>query len=377
MSRPLQFLSLAAGIVLGPGDVLAIQTGPPPVFQSATERFRLDTVAQGLKQPVAIAFLPDGLALLADRAAATLSLLDPRSGSLTPIGGLPEILRGEDAGLLDILLHPDYRDTGWLYLAYSTGTAERSTTAVDRAKLRGTNLIERQRLVTAQAYSEDRFHYGGRLALKDGLLFVTVGDREHQDRAQQLNNHAGKILRLRDDGQVPPDNPYVGQDSAMPEIWSYGHRNPQGLGFRPQTDVLWSHEHGPRGGDELNVIRRKANYGWPIISYGWQYAGGPIGQGIVRQEGMEQPRWVWTPAIAPSGMIFYSGPAFPSWRGSLLIGAMGQQHLSRLGLDGDRVVLEERVLYRQVGRIRCVAEDTAGLIYLCSDDGRVLRLRPE
>ena len=376
MNRLLLLLSMIAVVAFRPGQAVGSQGTSSPL-QSATERFRLDTVVQGLQQPVAIAFLPDGRALVADRGAATLSLLDTGNGNLSLVSGLPEVVLGEDAGLLDIVLHPAYRDNGWLYLAYSTGTTERSTTAVDRAKLRGTSLVERQQLLVAEAYSEDRFHYGGRLVLKDGFLYVTIGDREHQDRAQLLSTHAGKILRLRDDGRIPTDNPFVGRDSALPEIWTFGHRNPQGLVFRPRTDELWSHEHGPRAGDELNLVRSKANYGWPVISYGWQYTGGPIGQGIVRQEGMEQPQWVWTPAIAPSGMTFYSGAAFPTWQGSLLIGAMAQQHLNRLVLDGNRVVLEERLLYRRAGRIRCVVEDSGGVIYLCSDDGMILRLRPE
>jgi len=210
----------------------------------------------------------------------------------------------------------------------------------------------------------------------DGYLFLTVGERHHQDRAQQLDNDAGKILRLRDDGSIPPDNPFVGTKNAKPEIWSYGHRNPQGLVVRPETGELWSHEHGPLGGDELNFIHRGANYGWPVISYGWQYSGGPIGMGITTHEGMEQPVWVWTPAIAPSGMFVYSGTQFAPWRGSLFIGSMRQHYLDRLVLKETHVIVEERLMYGEVGRVRLVAQGSDGFIYIGNDDGQLLRLRP-
>jgi len=232
-------------------------------------------------------------------------LLDLKSNTVTPLEGGPEALigtdtgihdaarpatlTGEDAGFHDITLHPDYSKNGWIYLSYSAGPRERSTTVVDRYHLRENKFVDRERILTADAYSEDRFHYGGRLAFIGEYLFVTVGDRHHQDRAQELTNHAGKILRLRDDGSVPPDNPFVGKQDAKPEIWTYGHRNPQGLVVHSDTGELWSNEHGPLGGDELNIIHRGATYGWPVISYGWQYSGGPIGKGILTQEGMEQP----------------------------------------------------------------------------------------
>jgi glucose/arabinose dehydrogenase len=363
-------LFLTAGAVQGQTPQTAIQ-------QSASARFRVEIVLEGLVQPVAIAFLPDGRALIADRSSATLHLWDGRSNRLTAIGGLPAMVTGEDSGLLDVAPHPLFASNGWIYIAYSDGSVERSTTAVDRFRLQGTRAIDRERLFTANAFSEDRFHYGGRLALRDGYLFVTVGDRHHQDRAQELWNHAGTIVRLREDGAVPPDNPFVGRDSALPEIWSYGHRNPQGLAFHPVTGELWSHEHGPLGGDELNLVRKGANYGWPEISYGFEYSGGPIGKGIVALAGMEQPVWVWTPAIAPSGMVLYSGEAFPGWRGSWLIGAMGRRHINRLVLQDGRVVLEERLILRQWGRVRSIAEGPDGLVYFGTDDGRILRLRPE
>jgi len=360
-------------------------------FDSERVRFQTEVVATGLKQPVAMVFLPDGRALLVEREKG-IDLLDVKSGALTPLEGGPEVLigvdsgvhdanrpatlTGEDAGFLDVALHPDYAKNGWIYLSYSAGPRERSTTVVDRFRLRGNKVVDRQRIFTADAYSEDRFHYGGRMVFLDGYLFLTVGDRHHGDRAQELDTHAGKVLRLRDDGSAPPDNPFVGTKDAKPEIWSYGHRNPQGLVVHPETHELWSHEHGPRHGDELNIIKRGANYGWPVISYGWQYDGGAIGMGITAKEGMEQPLWVWTPAIAPSGMIFYTGDRFPAWRGSIFLGAMSQRHLNRLVVRDGRIVVEERLMNRQAGRVRLVAQSSDGFIFIGNDDGQLLRLRP-
>lgn len=361
------------------------------VFESQQLRFEVEALASGLKQPSALAFLPDGRGILVERQKG-VELIDMKSGALTPLVGGPEALigtdtgfhdaarpatlTGEDAGFHDVALHPAYATNGWIYLSYSAGPRERSTTVVDRFHLRRNALVDRERVITADAYSEDRYHYGGRMAFLDGYLFLTVGDRHHQDRAQELDTHAGKILRTRDDGSVPQDNPFLGVKDAKPEIWSYGHRNPQGLAVNPETGELWSNEHGPLGGDELNIVKRGANYGWPVISYGWQYSGGPIGQGITAQKDLEQPLWVWTPAIAPSGMFFYQGAVFAPWRGDVFIGAMGQRHLSRLVVRDGRIVVEERLMNRQRGRIRLVAEGPDGLIYVGNDDGELLRLRP-
>lgn len=378
---------LVALALLGSGTLRA-QT----VFSSSSVPFQVNVIATGLLQPSAMVFLPDRRAFVVERRSAKIDLLDVQSGSLTVLDGgfealigadkgvkdaaRPPALTGEDAGLHDIALHPDYVHNGWIYICYSSGEPERSTTVVDRFRLRGKSVVDRERIFTADAYSEDRFHYGGRLAFIEGYLFVTIGDRHHQNRAQVLSNHAGKIIRLRDDGQVPSDNPFVGRKDARPEIWSYGHRNPQGLWVHPQTGELWKNEHGPLGGDELNVIKRGANYGWPVISYGWEYSGGPIGQGITAKEGMEQPIWVWTPAIAPSGMFVYTGDKFPAWRGSFFIGSMLQHHLNRLVVQDGHVVLDERLMYGKAGRVRLVAQGPDGLIYLGNDDGQLLRLSP-
>lgn len=373
--------------------VMGWAQGPaaPQVFDSQRVRFQTEVVATGLKQPSAMIFLPDGRALVVERQQG-IDLFDSKSGKLTLVEGGPDALvgtdtgrhdanrpatlTGEDAGFHDIVLHPDYSKNGWIYLSYSEGPRERSTTVVDRFQLRNNQIVDRHRIFTADSYSEDRYDYGGRMVFIGGYLYLTVGDRHHQDRAQELDTHAGKVLRLRDDGSAPPDNPLVGKEGAKPEIWSYGHRNPQGLTVNPETKELWSHEHGPLGGDELNIIRRGANYGWPVISYGWQYSGGPIGQGIIRQEGMEQPLWVWSPGIAPSGMFVYNGNKFPQWRGNIFLGAMAGRNLTRLVIEEGRVVVEERLMNRKVGRVRLVAQSPDGFIYIGNDDGQLLRLRP-
>jgi len=347
-----------------------------PVVESDAVSFRHEPVTGPLKQPVAMAFLPDGRALVADRAEPALYLLDVRSKKLTSLAGLPPMLVLEDSGLLDVVPHPDYASNGWIYFSYSEGEPHYSTTVVDRARLDGDRLVSRQRILTADAYSEDRFHYGGRLAFQDGFLFVTVGDRHHQDRAQDLDNHAGKILRIRDDGSVPQDNPFLAEHAKHGEIWTYGHRNPQGLAVDTASGTLWADEHGPRGGDELNAIQRGANYGWPVISWGFQYDGGPIGKGIVAQEGMEQPVWSWTRSVAPSDLIVYSGRAFPQWKGNLFLGAMAGTHLNRLAMKDGRVTLEERLLYPAIGRVRLVEEGPDGAIYVGTDGAGISRLVP-
>jgi glucose/arabinose dehydrogenase len=362
--------AVAVTMVVGVGQAVRV-----PAPDGTDPSVATQPIVHGLNVPSAIVFLPDGRALVTERAAGVIDVVDVDRRTAAHVAGVPPVLTGDDAGLHDIVLHPDYRTNGWLYLTYSEGNPERSTTVVDRARLKGDALVDRERIFTADAYSEDRYHYGGRLAFANGYLFVSIGDRHHEARAQELTAHAGKILRLFDDGRVPPDNPFAGVKDARGEIWSYGHRNPQGLAFNPRTGELWENEHGPLGGDELNVIEKGANYGWPVISYGWHYEGGPIGQGIVKHEGMMQPRWVWTPAIAPSGPLWYTGNRFPQWRNSILIGAMAGHQLNRLAIRDGLVVVEERLL-NGIGRVRSVAQGNDGFVYLGTDAGDILRLVP-
>ncbi len=351
----------------------------------AQTSYQTEIIANGLQQPSDIEFIGDDRLLILQRNVPSMALLNTSTGELTNINGLPEIYANGDSGLHDLAVHPGYAGNGWIYLSYSEGDQLASTTVVDRFKLNDNQLVERERLFTADAYSEDNFHYGGRMLFANGYLFITIGDRHHRDRAQDNRNHTGTIVRLLPDGGVPDDNPLVNQASTAntrggatvkPEIWSYGHRHPQGLMYYPPINAILSHEHGPRGGDELNVIQAGGNYGWPVISFGFEYDGGPIGKGIVSEDGMQQPLWVWVPSIAPSDMLYYDGAAFPTWRGSILSGSMAYQHLNRIVIQDNQVVLEERLVYRQHGRIRSLAVDQNGLIYLGSDSGQIVRMQP-
>lgn len=344
----------------------------------------VEVVATGFQAFSGLAFLPDGRILTAERPTGRLSLVDPGTGRLTTVSGVPAVFGELDAGLIEILPHPDFSRNHWLYYAYSAVDARRSTTVVERARLEGTALVGGERLFTAAPSSDSAYHYGGRLVLTRGYLFITTGERDERDQAQDLVNDNGKIIRLFEDGRVPPDNPFVGRADVRPEIWSYGHRNPQGLALDPATGDLWEDEHGPMGGDEINLIQPGRNYGWPIITYGREYNGQAVGQGISYRDGLEQPVHYYVPSIAPSGLLFYTGAAFPGWRGNLLLGAMAGRHLNRVVLDGHSVVREERLLSGRKWRVRVVAQDAAGLVYLGidrfwlgEDQGMLVRLRPE
>jgi len=351
------------------------------VFPSLDGNIVAERVLDGLSEPVAIEFLPDGRALVLQRDRGLITLADFKTGEKTDVSGLPNLLVFSAAGVHDVELHPDFEQNGWIYVTYSEGVESYNTLVLDRFRLEGTRAADIERLFTADAYSEDAYHFAARIQFVDGDVFVSIGDRQHPPKAQENSNHAGTVVRLHDDGSVPQDNPFVVQDgeeppTARPEIWSYGHRDPQGFYAHPETGELWLHEHGPRGGDELNLVKKGANYGWPIVSYGFQYDGGPVGMGIPWQEGMEIPVWVYVPSIAPSDLVIYEGDAFPSWKGNFLIGAMAGLHLNRLVMRDGEIVAEERLCQRLLGRIRSIAVDSEGLIYLGSDNGEVWRLRP-
>ena len=254
---------------------------------------------------------------------------------------------------------------------------------LDRIKLDGNRVSESERLFTANQWSETGVHHAGRIQIRDGYVYMSLGDRRHETFVQDRTNHLGTIIRLHDDGKVPSDNPFVGMKDAgdgdkdmLPEIWSWGHRNPQGLYFHPETGELWSNEHGPRGGDELNLVKKGANYGWPIIGWGFQYDGGIYGMGISAQEGMEQPVWVWVPSIGPSDLVYYNGDAFPAWKGSWLTGSLAKAHVNRVVVQDGAVVLEERLANGLLGRIRTIGVDGKGYIYLGTDGGDIWKLSP-
>lgn len=350
-----------------------------PVIASETHAFRLVTLVTGLENPWSVVFLPDGRMLVTERAGR-LRLVGPDFKLLPQaIEGLPEVVERGQGGLFDVVLHPQFAQNGWIYWAYNAPGPGGWGTALARGKLQGQRMSEVQVLFSMQPKSRSSHHFGGRIVFdKAGMLYLTLGDRGDKDRAQKLDDHAGSVIRLHDDGRVPADNPFVKRTGALPEKWTLGNRNMQGAALHPQTGDLWTHEHGPQGGDEVNVMRSGLNYGWPVITYGVNYGlGTRIGEGQTKP-GMVQPLHVWVPSIAPSGMAFVSGSKFPQWQGDLLVGALRGQMLVRLVLDGEKVLREERLLQGKAGRIRDVRMGPDGLVYLLSDgpDGALLRLEP-
>lgn len=349
-------------------------------YQSQRHDFRVVTLTAGLDHPWGLAFLPDGRMLVTERPGR-LRIIGP-DGTLDPIAvsGLPPIAAVGQGGLLDVALHPDYHGNGWIYLSYAGPGPGGQGTEVLRARLEGHALRDVQVLFRMRPKTSTGFHFGSRLVFdRDHFLYITLGDRGEMQRAQRLDDHAGAVIRLHDDGRVPVDNPFVNRAGALPEKYTLGNRNMQGAALHPDTGLLWTHEHGPQGGDEINVMRAGANYGWPVITFGVNYGTGTrIGEGT-HKPGMAQPLWVWVPSIAPSGMAFYGGDRFPGWRGNLFVGALRGEMLVRLELDGERVLREERLLEGKLGRIRDVRVGPDGLVYLLtdSDNGRLLRLEPK
>ncbi len=356
----------------------------PEFFSAASEKYslKIEVVADSTKitMPFAMDFLPNGKMLVTNRKNGKIFQLNVQSHQLIEIRNLPPTLKLGDAGMQDIIVHPDYNKNGWIYFSYVEMLKDSlSTLIVERAKLSDNiSLTDRQRLFVALPYFKEPNHYGGRLMLKNGYLYITMGERyDLKDSAQLLGNHLGKVMRIFEDGRVPADNPFIHIEGAKQEIWSYGHRNPQGLALHPESGELWEHEHGPRGGDEINIIRRGLNYGWPVICHGIDYDGKPIGKGIRVKEGMEQPLYYYVPSIAPSGMEFYSGDKFPKWKNSLFIGSMSLRHLNRLEIENNKVVHEERILLKELNRrVRCVKQGPDGYLYIGVDGGMILRLMP-
>ncbi len=359
-------------------------TAGPESVTSRQADFDVQVVATGFSQPYGMVFLPDGRLLVSDREAPEgIFAIDVASGVRTPIPGLPGVHFVEDdgTGVFDLILHPEYEDNGWIYVDYAHRTADGITLAVSRVRLEGTRWADHERLLVIEpAVPDNTAHLGSRLALRDGYLFVTMGERYSlRDQAQDNGNHNGTVLRIHDDGRVPDDNPFVGVPGALPEIWTYGHRNAQGLVFHPDTGDLWLNEHGPKGGDEINIVRPGRNYGWPVITYGTEYdgeGGGPIGDGIASHAGMEQPVYYYRPSIGPSDMIFYQGDAFPDWQGDVFVGAMALRHLNRLEIVDGRVINEERLLEDRNWRVRAIEEGPDGSLYLGVDAGMIVRLSP-
>ena len=359
--------------------VLSIpQARSAPAFRSEEHAFHVTTIVQGLEHPWSLAFLPDGRMLVTERPGRLRVIaqgkLDPQ-----PIAGLPQVAAGGQGGLFDVVLHPRYGENRLIYFAYAARGEGGVGTELARAKLNDRRLEDVQVLFRQSPKGTSSIHFGGRIVFdRDGYLYLTLGERGQGERAQRPDDHAGSVIRLNDDGRVPQDNPFAGKPGWKPEKFDLGHRNMQGAALHPQTGMLWTHEHGPQGGDEVNVIRPGVNYGWPVITYGVNYGiGTKIGEGT-HKAGMAQPLYYWVPSIAPSGMAFYTGERFPRWKGDLFVGALRDQMLVRLKLEGERIIKEERLLKGVLGRIRDVRSGPDGYLYLLTDetDGKLVRLEP-
>jgi glucose/arabinose dehydrogenase len=383
------FTAVVAGVVL-----LGVQVSGQSVSRSALHDYRVVTFVDGLVQPWSIAFLPGGDTLITERPGR---LRIVRNGKLlpAPVEGLPAVVFEGQGGLLEVAAHPDFASNRLLYLTYSKQTGEKTdpkqptpaTTALIRARFENDRLTNIQQLF--QSVSVGRGHFGGKIAFDNkGFVFLTLGDRQvppegklEAHPAQDLTNHHGKMIRLHDDGRVPADNPFVNTPNAKPEIWSYGHRNVQGLAIHPQTGDVWANEHGPQGGDELNLVQPMKNYGWPVIGFGVNYRTGAIIHSGTHREGMEQPRHVWVPSIGISGLMIYTGDKFPQWKGSFFVGGMVGEQVARLTYDAKRGFTNTELLAQGLGRVRDLRQGADGFIYLVIEDrdGKptpVLRLEP-
>ncbi|WP_187276470.1 PQQ-dependent sugar dehydrogenase [Parahaliea maris] len=347
---------------------LADATGP-----GAPTGMRMVTLVDGLDEPWGMDFLPDGSLLVTEQGGA-LKLVDGKNYTVTPVTGVPSSERAGQGGLLDVLVHPQFADNGWVYLSYTvTDGSGKYSTRVSRARLEGGALQGVEEIFTAKPFYRERRHFGSRLLLADGYLYITIGDRGNREQAQSLATHNGKVMRLLEDGSIPPDNPFVGTQGARPEIWTYGHRNPQGMAQHPTNGSIWVTEHGPQGGDELNVLRPGANYGWPLVTYGEEYGGGTIGEGT-HLEGTQQPLVYWVPSIGTGNIAFYTGNLYPGWQPSLLVSGLKLTRISRLELEGDKVGSETRLLANLGMRIRDVQIGPDGKVYALAGGARLIRL---
>lgn len=382
MRRGLRTLSFFLWTALFTASACAFQDDPGA--ESAGDgSFEVVTIAGGLSHPWAMEFLPGGDMLVTERPGRLRII---RNGSLldASVEGVPEVHARGQGGLLDVIRHPDFEENDLIYLSYSKPVDGGSTTAVIRGRFENDRLLDVEEVF--EAVSSGRGHYGCRLAFDaDGYLFITIGDRQasptgdvYAHPAQDLSNHHGTIVRLHDDGRVPDDNPFVNDSEALPSIWSYGHRNPQGMAIHPETGDLWINEHGPQGGDELNLVLPGRNYGWPVVGYGVNYGGGEIHEGT-EMEGMEQPVHYWVPSIATSGLMIYSGEPFSEWNGDMFVGGLAGRHIAHLEMNGSTVTNESRML-DGMARVRAIKQGPDGLVYVAFDtegaSNSVVRLEP-
>ncbi len=367
---------LIASVLIGSPVILSPAFGQENAVETKSGgKLRVETVAAGLSHPWGMAFLPDGRLLVTERPGR-LRVVDRDGNVSPPLGGVPEVFGEKQGGLLDVALDPEFESNRLVYLSYAEAGKDGASTAVGRGRLGEGEIENFQRIFQQQPQVSGGAHFGSRLVFAPGgYLFITTGERFKFDPAQDLRSHLGKILRIRHDGTVPDDNPFVGQKGALPEIWSYGHRNVQGAALHPETDELWIHEMGPRGGDELNVVEAGKNYGWPVVSWGQHYDGKDIPDPPTRPEFAGSVHQ-WTPSISPSGMTFYTSDAVPGWDGSILIGGLTSRGIVRVRVEDRKVTDEERISLG--ARIRDVETAPDGSVYVLTDesDGRLLRLSP-
>jgi glucose/arabinose dehydrogenase len=370
--------------ILSSAAIFALIAATPAwaeVIKSEKAQLQVEIVADGLDHPWGLAFLPDGTMLVTERKGDLRSVT--AAGEVSdPIGGVPEVDARGQGGLLDVAIDPDFERNRLVYMSFAEPGDGGNSTAVARGRLAedAGGLTEVEVIFSQKPKVASTKHFGSRLVFDgNGHMFVTLGERsdeQFREMAQTLDNHLGKIVRINHDGSVPDDNPFVGKQDALPEIWSYGHRNVQAAVFDRETGILWEIEHGPRGGDELNIAEPGKNYGWPVVSHGINYGGTPVGSGQKAAPGMVDPIHQWTPVIAPSGMTIYRGEQFDAWQGNILVGGLRSTALVRLELDGGKVVHEERLLESRGKRIRDVVEGPKGAIYLVTDEsnGEIIRL---
>lgn len=346
----------------------------PLVANSSDKAFVVTPIAERLGITWGMTFLDDSTLLFTQRSGKA-GLLKIQTGQVTWLSGLPNVYAERQGGLLDVKIAPDFLKSGWIYFTYSKPTFTSAVTTLARAKLSGNRLVNWQDLLVTQSESSQDIHFGSRIAFDhQGHVFFGVGDRGNRGNSQDLSNHAGAIMRLKLDGSIPHDNPFIDNPDALDEIWSYGHRNPQGLVFDAKTNRLWEMEHGPRGGDEINLIEKGQNYGWPVVSQGKEYfSGSPVGERY--KAGMIEPVKVYIPSIAPSGLLVYQGNEFPHWQGSLFAGALVLRHLNQVVLDEKgQAVAEHRYLQTLNQRVRSVTQDPQGQLYVATDNGVIYRL---
>lgn len=353
-----------------------VATKFPKVVKSRHQAYSIDTVAKGLNVPWGIAFLPDGDLLITERSGQLFRFSGGKLKAI--ISGVPEVMAQGQGGLMDIVLHPKYKQNGWIYISYSKKAPDGKggNTAIFRAKLKNDQLVEQQELFKAMPNTNSGVHFGCRMVFDDqGYLFFSVGERGNKENAQNLTNHCGKIHRIFDDGRIPQDNPFVKTPGAMPTIYSYGHRNPQGIDIHPVSRRIYNNEHGPRGGDEINLVGKGNNYGWPVITYGINYDGTILSE-FKAKEGMEQPVFQWTPSIGPSSMKFVVGDLYPGWKGDIMNGSLSFKYLERVRLVNGKVTEQEKLL-ENAGRVRHVTMSPDGYIYVAMESpGIVVKLVP-